>query len=104
MGVPFDESFLLRGQSLSHLGLTRAGLALCVDKTGGPGLLSWRCSHLESVLLLQAKAKSHDRLRCHLPLAPAQQEGRNRVGTRKGTYEQENAESRGPLKLTSCSY
>lgn len=35
MGVPFDESFLLRGQSLSHLGLTRTGLALCVDKTGG---------------------------------------------------------------------
>lgn len=50
MGVPFEGSFLLRGQFLSHLDLTRAGLAPVYRQDIGtrPARLE---SHLESVLL-----------------------------------------------------
>lgn len=93
MGVPFEGSFLLREQFLSHLDLTRAGLApVCRQDIGTrPAQLEVQplsvCTSLP-----QAKAKSRHKLRYLLPLAPAQQEGEDREGMKKGKCTHENSE------------
>lgn len=105
MGVPFEGSFLLREQFLSHLNLTRAGLApVCRQDIGT------RPAQLEvqplgvCTSLLQAKAKSRHQFRYLLPLAPAQQEGEDRERTRKAKCKHENSEPYVPLRLTPCCY
>lgn len=105
MGVSFEGSFLLRGQFLSHLDLTRAGLAPVYRQDIGT-----RPAQLERqppgvcTSLLQAKAKRGHQFRYLLPLAPAQQEGEDREGTRKRKCKHENSESYVPLRLTPCCY
>lgn len=74
-GVPFDGSFLLRERFLSHLVLTKARLALCVDKTWGPGLPSWRYSYLESAILMPRQRATIAQVST---LTPVRQKGRGR--------------------------
>lgn len=105
MGVPFEGSSLLREQFLSHLDLTRAGLApVCRQDIGTrPAQLEMQplsvCTSLP-----QAKAKSRHKFRYLLPLAPAQQEGEDREGMKKGKCTHENSESYVPLRLIPCCY
>ena len=69
MGVPFEGSFLLRGQFLSHLDLTRADLAPVYRQDIGtrPAWLERQPPGV-CTSLLQAKAKSGHQFRYLLPL------------------------------------